>query len=147
MKTPYIAYPPPPTFFKFCMKISDTLFFKTTPLFYQPLSFFWRKSNPLLPPLFGEIWNAHQPLYKEGVPMMFWNPVSDINDIKQWHFFQFKSFVCKIILDEGNTKFVRSVCKVKCTPSTQDVTRTYIRRSICVMCPGGKIEEQFCSLH
>ena len=48
------------------MKISDASpFFKTTPLFYQPLPFYGKNMN-LSPPIFKKFWKLKPPIIKEG---------------------------------------------------------------------------------
>ena len=46
------------------MEISDTQFFKTNPLFYQPLPFYRKNLNP--PPFFKGFENSNPLLYKGG---------------------------------------------------------------------------------
>ena len=49
------------------MEISDTHFFKTTPLFYQPLPFYGKNLNWLDPPFFSKIFkNPPPPLLRVG---------------------------------------------------------------------------------
>ena len=48
------------------MEISDTHFFKTTPLFYQPLPFYGKNLNWLDPPFFSKIFKNPPPSIIKG---------------------------------------------------------------------------------